>query len=324
MQMRIDSVLHGRESANLKEMEYKITTLERINFDLKMQLFYLNENKNNANGNSNLNRESNSYDDFEDQSDENMEILILRGEIESLKRKIEDLEMENQTLKLKEAEKYQRLLKAKPYEAILDNHKKEREEALAIAQHDAAFIYKLQQDIIKIQAQHAKDIVNYQELQLKLNEKSNLLLEKEEIIVQLTSFNSSMKQQLEILTEKSKYHELVLRSNGWNGSTLSSSESKSDKNTTSDITYSELQKQLNLLRRENEGLTRQLESSTTSPSDWNSTDESITLNNELKAVKEVNRNLQQQVDSFQKTIESIERSKLQELQALGEEIETLR
>lgn len=228
----------ARDSSNLKDLESKISALERINFDLKMQLFYLNENKLKKGVSKNTNRsnvrcDSEDDEDDDDESDKNIEVLILQGEVESLKRKLEDIESENQSLRIsrdKEAEKYQRIMKSKPIASaalLEENHKREREAARAIAEHDAAFIQKLQQEISKLQEQSEKDKTIIKELHLKLAEKGSLLRDKEEALTQLTTFNASMKQQLEMLTEKSKYHELVLRSNGWSNISLPSSEIKS-------------------------------------------------------------------------------------------------
>lgn len=218
--MVTEVLLQSRDSTNLKELETKISTLERTNFDLKMQLFYLNENKISSQNGLDSKISSDFFDESED-DEKVMEIIVLKGEIEILKRKVEELEGQKSALQSereKEAEKYQRSLKMKPYAnvAVLEeNLKREREAAILTAERDAALISKLQQDISKLQAQNEVNLKHIAEFQAKVSEKSAIIFEKEEIILKLSTFNSSMQHQLDILTEKSKFHELIIRSNGW-------------------------------------------------------------------------------------------------------------
>eukprot|EP01036_Dinobryon_divergens_P031597 gene31597-41027_t len=263
--MLSESMLQSRESANLKDLEAKFNALERVNFDLKMQLFYLNENKqSNIDG---LDSKTTSSDDSEDEEDKNIEILLLKDENDILKRKVEELESDLQTLQIakeKEAEKFQRTLKGKAVSnynltILEENHRREREAAIAIAERDSALISKLQQDILKLQSQHDDDVEALSASQAKMNEKSSLLIEKEEVIMKLTAFNSSMKQQLDILTEKSKYHELLIRSNGWSGSSPSKENRVSDSNSSSSssqATISSMRTEIENLKSENENIRR--------------------------------------------------------------------
>jgi hypothetical protein len=257
--MLSESILHGRESANLKDLEAKINALERINFDLKMQLFYLNENKQSIS--DGIDSKTTSSDDSEEEEDKNIEILLLKDENHALKRKVADLESEIQTLQLskeKELEKINRSLKGKAasnynFTILEENYRREREAAITIAERDAELIHKLQLDVVKLQFQHDSDVEALSASQGKMNEKSSMLIEKEEIIMKLTAFNSSMKQQLDILTEKSKYHELLIRSNGWSGLSPSKESRILDSNSSASAqAMSSMRTEIESLKAENE------------------------------------------------------------------------
>ena len=207
------------EIGNLKELEEKINSLERTNFDLKMQLFYLNENKSKR---SNIKDESLSgstlYNNGEEDDNDTESVIVLQAENISLNRRVKELESELLQIKLtreRETEKYLRAMKAKPLSNSLlieENHKRERQAAIAIAEHDAAMISKLQLEIDKYQKQHESNISLITDLSEKLSNQTELTRQKNLEMVELTQSHSKLQQDYNSLSEKFNIEEAERKS----------------------------------------------------------------------------------------------------------------
>eukprot|EP01039_Chlorochromonas_danica_P007429 gene7429-8216_t len=96
-----------KNSSNLNELEAKIATLERSNFDLKLQLHYLNKKYANATNNPDITGPEVNINVIEDRS---ADILGLREELDYAKKRILELESEILQIQLvrdKEKTEYQ-------------------------------------------------------------------------------------------------------------------------------------------------------------------------------------------------------------------------
>lgn len=149
--------------STLNEMESKITTLERANFDLKMRLHYLNkkfvaQQPPDSPAGHNFSQstilhpggENSSFHLLEDAS---VDILTMREENDALKRRVHEMEtqyLQLQLLRDHDQSEHQRLLNANhklnTSIQVEETRKREREVALAIAEHDAVLIQKLQEE----------------------------------------------------------------------------------------------------------------------------------------------------------------------------------
>ncbi|RYG94811.1 hypothetical protein EON65_56910, partial [archaeon] len=135
-----------KPAANINELETKIQTLERVNFDLKLQLHYLNKKYAGA-VNPNATGPEVNVHVLEDRS---VDILSLREELEYAKKRILELESELlqvQLLRDRERSEYQKALQHRPPEIMEENRRREREVSLAIAEHDAILIAKLRGEL---------------------------------------------------------------------------------------------------------------------------------------------------------------------------------
>lgn len=173
-------------NSNIKDMETKISSLERANFDLKLRLHYLNKKY--------VNNEGNEFDDGYENGQG--DIATLREENEYSKRRIVDLESELLQLQLlrdREASEFQKALKLKSPDIIQfeENRKREREVAQAIAEHDAALIAKLQEEV-----------TNYQESTLQDKAVINTMNGE---IAHLRSMLDEKEKQLNDYKERNKY-----------------------------------------------------------------------------------------------------------------------
>jgi chromosome segregation ATPase len=152
-----------QESANLGDMMEEIAALKRSNFDLKMQVFYLNSKQSkepHLSGEELNDTDASSVNSY---GDRNIDILALREQEEYSKRKIQELEAEVLQLQLlrdNEAIEYQKLLQSQPNETIAaleDRFNRERAVAKTVAEHDAALIERLQAEVESLQKQHDED-----------------------------------------------------------------------------------------------------------------------------------------------------------------------
>jgi DNA repair exonuclease SbcCD ATPase subunit len=204
-------------SGNLKDMETKINSLERANFDLKLKLHYLNKKYANAGENAP------GPDDPSNRmmmGDTQVDIIAIREENEYSKRRIIELESELLQLQLirdREAAEFQKALKMKApnHQQAEENRKREREVAMAIAEHDAALIKKLQEETSLLQKQREKDKELIDTLTNDLSRTKLLLDEREKEIEDLKTKNKDLQLKIELLKEDRDYDNG--NSNGYNG-----------------------------------------------------------------------------------------------------------
>eukprot|EP01040_Poterioochromonas_malhamensis_P009644 gene9644-10472_t len=198
----------NQNSGNLKDMESKLNTLERANFDLKMKLHYLNKKYVNSNSSTNDVPEGVMM-----MGDTQIDVIALKEESEYSKRRILELESELLQLQLlrdRESHEFQKALKMKPSSDTVqqdENRKREREVAKAIAEHDAALIKKLQEESTILQKQHDKDKELVDNLTNELAKTKLLLEERESELEKLQGKNKDLQLKIELLKEERDYED---------------------------------------------------------------------------------------------------------------------
>jgi hypothetical protein len=203
------------DSGNLADLEAKIATLERSEFQLKMQVFYLHKK---------LSEGVQSAEDDEDQSvinvnileDRSVDILALREDLEYSRRRIVDLESEVLQLQLlrdNEAIEFQKLMQMQPSTDVAlleDSRRREREVAKTIAEHDEALISQLQSDIATLQSQHVSDVALVEDCTSRLSAQIEKVDAKDTEIEELRCKLSDMTIKVGILTDTARQQEQLL------------------------------------------------------------------------------------------------------------------
>lgn len=230
------------DGGNLAEMGEKIAALERSEFDLKMQIFYLKQklSEQQADGEQgviNVNM-------IEDRS---VDILALRDDLEFSRQRIAELESEVLQLQLtrdNDALEYQKLMLAQPSADVAlleESRKREREIAKTLADHDTALIAKLQADIDSLQLQHEQDASLLEDCTARLAVQTEITQSKDAEIDRLQSEVAELSVKVSVLTDTARQQEQVL---------ASAEQAK--------IELSKLQLDLTASRQENVSLTDQI------------------------------------------------------------------
>lgn len=228
------SNLSNKSMTSLKEFETKIDNLERQNFDLKMQLFYLNEKKNSSILSSSLpsspvKTSHKSIDntivslasiDFE-------ELKALKTENENLKNKLADYETNNlkQSIakSLNDSLTFSNNLNQKSNPNIInsstlvdlslidENRKRERQAALVIAEHDRNIIERQKTEMSSLILLHDNDKKLMNDLTDRINTLNIELKQKDEIINEKNSKVLSLLQLNDAMNDKIKHQDLLLK-----------------------------------------------------------------------------------------------------------------
>jgi hypothetical protein len=200
-------------SDNLSEQEEKIASLERANFDLKMQVFYLNKKIADGAGAGDADQDIVNLNVIEDRS---VDILALREELEVAKRRIEELESELiqvQLIRDNEALEYQKLLQNQPSSDITlleDSRRREREIAKTIAEHDAALISQLRQEIDSLQVQHERDVALVEDCTARLAKQMEVFELTSGDLARLREQNNELHSRVTVLTDTARQQEHLL------------------------------------------------------------------------------------------------------------------
>jgi hypothetical protein len=192
-------------SGNLKDMESKISSLERANFDLKLKMHYLNKKYADA-GEGNSDGPPNRIM----MGDNQVDIIAMKEENEYSKRRIIELESELLQLQLirdRETAEFQKALKMKNpnQQQLEENRKREREVGMAIAEHDAALIKKLQEECSLLQQQREKDKELIDTLTNDLSRTKLFYDEKEKECDDLRVKKKDLELKIELLKEDFGY-----------------------------------------------------------------------------------------------------------------------
>lgn len=207
-----------RNESHLNELEDKVSTLERANFDLKMQLYYLNKKLSEQKSQHNIDENQEILINMIE--DNSIDVLTLKVENEAAKRRITELESELLQLQLmreRETEvtnnryNYSGTPNRPTNTALVDeNRKREKEASRAIAEHDSALIQKLRAEIDLLHNRHAKDIQLIDEMAQKVSDQMEATGQKQ---MEVNICNEKLREQfqtVENLREIMKQQEIQL------------------------------------------------------------------------------------------------------------------
>lgn len=195
-------------------MEEKLAELERANFDLKMRVYYLNNKLAEAEQGGYLEESAEKVVNLLQQRDSTADKL--RIENAAANRKISDLETELSLLKAKLESTLQgrdaTLGKARESSILQmeENLKRERQAALAVAQHDSAVIIQLESEIKRLNGRHDSDLALLAEASEKCAKLLQTIGEKDRDIERISETVKTSKDQSGVLQEKIKNQELVI------------------------------------------------------------------------------------------------------------------
>lgn len=235
---------------SLNELEAKLSNLERANFDLKMQLYYLNK----------------KYAEVQSQSQDNdgstsiaeqiaPRLLAINLKDEYFKLRVVELESEIRNLQLlRESDnaEYQRTLHSKPHDsfAIIDeSRRRERDAVKVIAEHDANLISKLRSEICKLESIHENDQRLLDELTSTLSQQIEQQESKDSELEVLRCTVAELKSKVVLLVDTAMHQEQVI-------SGLQSSRSSPTRSLAMD---SSTVAELDALKQENASLRGQVE-----------------------------------------------------------------
>jgi len=212
---------------HLGDLNESVDVLQKENFDLKMQLFYLKQKAiDESNNDSSINQKIPSspspsssnkyYNNMNDSQYASRRLSDLETELQIMKMNNLKIERElaaeksmisttNKSLSLSSIS-----ARALTASQIEENRNMEREAVLAIAEHDAAIINKLENEVQTLKLQHEMDIAVINEcadrsndLIRENNEKTSILIEQEEQQLRL-------QQQIDYLSMQFKRQELLI------------------------------------------------------------------------------------------------------------------
>lgn len=198
---------------NLSEQEEKIAALERANFDLKMQVFYLNKKIADGGGAVDDGQNAVNINVIEDRS---AEIMSLKEELVVARHRIEELQSELLQLQLirdNEAIEYQKLLHNQPSSDITlleDSRRREREIAKTIAEHDAALIAQLRQEADSLQVQHERDVKLVEDCTARLAKQMEVFEVTSAELGRIREENQELLNKVTVLTDTARRQEQLL------------------------------------------------------------------------------------------------------------------
>lgn len=193
-------------SANSSDLETKIGQLEKINFDLKMRIFHLNDQLSGTNKGNSMIADNGIAEKVVDLLRERDITVIQTKEAHDISlRRIAELESELSQLKITRGIDTS-LTTSKSFVAssseLAESLKREREACNAIAEHDATLIMSLEQEVISLRNQHetnTKLISEYAQREYELKE---LLMRKQFEFEQTSQQLFMSKELLESMEDK--------------------------------------------------------------------------------------------------------------------------
>jgi hypothetical protein len=195
-------------------MEDKLAGLERANFDLKMRIYYLNNKLAEAEQGGYLEDSAEKVVNLLQQRDSTSEKLTAENAASS--RRISELETELNLVKTKlESNMKTRdfnVSKARDSSVLQmeENLKRERQAALAVAQHDSSVIIQLEAEIKKLTQRHDSDLLLISDASEKCAKLLTTIGEKDRDVERKAEALLLAKQHSEALQEKLKSQDLQL------------------------------------------------------------------------------------------------------------------
>ena len=202
------------DTGSLEDLLAKIAKLERNEFQLKMEVFYLHKKL--ADG-------AHGVEENEDQSiasfnmdDRSIDFLALREDMEVSRQRIVELESEVlqlQLLRENEGLEFQRLLQMQPSADIAmleESRRREREVARSVAEHDGALIAQLQSDLATLQTQHESDVTLVEDCTARLAAQMELNASKDAELAESRNTVMELTKKVAILTDTARQQEQIL------------------------------------------------------------------------------------------------------------------
>eukprot|EP01032_Pedospumella_encystans_P026691 gene26691-30163_t len=201
------------DTGSLEDLLAKIAKLERNEFQLKMEVFYLHKKL----------ADAHSVEENEDQSiasfnmdDRSIDFLALREDMEVSRQRIVELESEVlqlQLLRENEGLEFQRLLQMQPSADIAmleESRRREREVARSVAEHDGALIAQLQSDLATLQTQHESDVTLVEDCTARLAAQMELNASKDAELAESRNMVMELTKKVAILTDTARQQEQIL------------------------------------------------------------------------------------------------------------------
>ena len=202
-------------TVSLSEQEEKIATLERTNFDLKLQVYYLNRKIADGAAQHDIDPDQATVN-LHLNEDINSDILTLKDDLELANRRIEELESELLQLQLlrdNEALEYQKLLQNQPSSDISlleETRKRDHDVAKTIAEHDAQLINKLRLEIESMQHQHERDVKLVEDCTARLASQMEIFEATTGDMIRIREENAELLSKIAVLTDTARQQELLL------------------------------------------------------------------------------------------------------------------
>lgn len=198
----------------LKDLESKNSILERQNFDLKMQIYYLNEKLGGAEGAAAENAMA-SFVEARDAS-----VASLKDANRGLAKRVAELELDlkQAVQQVAQAQAQVQALtttgagksSANDLAMLDENRHRERTAMKTIAEHDAVIIQQLEDSVKSLQAQHQNDMVLLSGCTDKITGLIEELEKKEVTILAQADQIYSLEQQCNTYNERVKQQEQML------------------------------------------------------------------------------------------------------------------
>jgi len=210
---------------HLGELNESVDVLQKENFDLKMQLFYLKQKAiDDSNNDGIIDKPSSPPSSSSNKYYNNM------NDSQYASRRLSDLETELQIMKMNNLKIERELAAEKSMisttnkslslssisaraltaSQIEENRSIEREAVLAIAEHDAAIINKLENEVQTLKLQHEMDIAVINECADRSNDLIRENNEKTSILIEQQEQQLRLQQQIDYLSMQFKRQELLI------------------------------------------------------------------------------------------------------------------
>ena len=175
-------------------MEKKLELLERENFDLKMRIFYMNNNL------IWLRQRAASGEDAADIVVDNNQ---LNDAYSAALRRINELESELSELRVKRNNNTVQSLVSTSFQ-LEENLKTERQATQAIAEHDTVLIHGLEKELKSLRSRHESDLIILSECSQKEIELKRMIQNKDKEILKLNEQIRDLQQKIKLMEESNK------------------------------------------------------------------------------------------------------------------------
>jgi hypothetical protein len=209
----------------LDDPEKKMSSLEQENFDLKLRLYHMKQAERDQKPGIKVEETAEQLADLlETHCVDNM---ALRESNDTARKRINELESELIQLRIKREGKYtidatngslreMAVVKTAGPLSIVnnpvidENRRRERQATLAIAQHDAQLIRKLESEVSNLRSQHDSDVSLVNDCAEKIGNLVREVEEKDRLIVAQSAATQQLQGQIDLMRDQLRRHELLI------------------------------------------------------------------------------------------------------------------